>query len=84
MRKRGGIKQIKLYDSNGKMFFQINLNAKFSFLDKECMFQELRGAINLLKPKQKENLKEFSDNIVNDCINSEYDKKYKIERETNE
>tara|TARA_R110002020_G_scaffold23284_1_gene77691 strand:+ start:284 stop:511 length:228 start_codon:yes stop_codon:yes gene_type:complete len=67
------MKQIKLYDSNGKIFFKINLNPKFSFLDKQCMFQELKGAIDSLNAEQRENLKEFSDTIVNDCIDSKYE-----------
>ena len=67
------MKQIKLYDSNGKIFFQINLNPKFNFLDKHIMHQELKGAIESLNPKQKENLKNFSNGIVNDCIDTEYE-----------
>ena len=67
------MKEIKLYDSNGKIFFKINLNPKFSFLDKQCMFQELKGAINSLNTEQRENLQEFSNNIVNDCIDSKYE-----------
>ena len=75
------MKQIKLYDSNGKIFFQINLNPKFSFLDKHCMHQELKGAIDSLSHKRRENLKEFSDTIVNDCIDSKYEQQATSEGE---
>ena len=61
------MKIIKLYDSNTKEFFTINLNPTFTFLDKHVMFQELEGAINSISPKRKENLRMFCHNIVKMC-----------------
>ena len=61
------MKKIKLYDSDGKEFFSINLKPKFTWLGKQAMFQELEGAVNSITKTNKKNLRLFCDNIIRMC-----------------
>jgi hypothetical protein len=61
------MKNVELKDSEGKVFFYINLKPKFSFLDKQNMFAELQGATQSINNKSKQNLKLFCNNIIKFC-----------------
>ena len=63
----GAMKKIKLNDSKGNQFFNINLNPSFSSLDKQVMFQELEGAVNSITKTRKKNLRLFCENIIRFC-----------------
>jgi len=62
--------RINLLDSKGKLFFNLNLKPKFSFLDKQIMFSELEGNIQSMSFKNKKNLKLFCENIIRFCDNN--------------
>jgi|DEB0MinimDraft_10_1074344.scaffolds.fasta_scaffold80837_3 hypothetical protein len=64
------LQKIRLLDSKGKLFFNINLKPNFSFLDKQIMFSELEGNIKSINPSNKKNLRLFCENIIRYCDNN--------------
>jgi len=61
------MKKISLLDTKGKLFFNINLEPNFSFLDKQIMFSELQGNIKSINPNDRKNLRLFCKNIIRFC-----------------